>query len=91
MSKVKVGEHALDFTFNTLNQQGLKLSEVVKNTDKTVVHFLRYYGCTLCQLDIREYINKAAELEKKNAQLFVVLQSKPEVTQRVFGRRETAI
>ena len=79
MGKVNVGEKALDFTFNTIYEQGLKLSDVVKNADTTIVHFLRYYGCTSCQLDIRDYIGLADKIKAKNAQLYIVLQSKPEI------------
>ena len=78
MAKVNTGEKALDFTFNTLTEQGLKLSDVVKKADKTVIHFLRYYGCTVCQLDIKDYVKKIDLIKDKNAQLYVVLQSKPE-------------
>ena len=79
MGKVNVGEKALDFTFNTIYEKGLKLSDVVKNADTTIVHFLRYYGCTSCQLDIRDYIGLADKIKAKNAQLYIVLQSKPEI------------
>jgi len=85
MAKVKTGEKALDFTFNTLYKEGLKLSDVVKNADKTVIHFLRYYGCTICQLDIRDYAKKIDLIKDKNAQLYVVLQSKPEIIKASMG------
>ncbi len=78
MGKVKTGEKAIDFTFNTDNKTGLKLSDVVKNADKTIVHFLRYYGCRICQLDIRDYVKLYDQIKAKNAQLFIVLQSKPQ-------------
>ena len=78
MAKVKKGEKATDFTFNTDNMTGLKLSEVVKNADKTILHFLRYYGCRICQLDIRDYVKLHDEIKSKNAQLYIVLQSKPQ-------------
>ncbi len=88
MAKVNTGEKALDFTFNTLNEQGLKLSDVIKNADKTVIHFLRYYGCTVCQLDIRDYAKNIKLITDKNAQLFVVLQSKPETILASKGELE---
>ncbi len=85
MAKVKVSQQALDFTFDTLYEKGLKLSDVVKNAETTVIHFLRYYGCTLCQLDIREYIKSAEAFKKKNAQLLIVLQSDPEIIKESLG------
>jgi len=85
MGKVKVGEKALDFTFDTIYEKGLKLSDVVKNADKTVVHFLRYYGCPTCQLDIRYYMGLIDKIKAKNAQLYVALQSKPETLKGALG------
>lgn len=85
MGKVNTGEKALDFTFNTLNEEGLKLSDVVKKADKTVIHFLRYYGCTICQLDIKDYSKKINLITDKNAQLYVVLQSNPETIKGSAG------
>lgn len=85
MAKVKVGDKALDFTFDTIDKKGLKLSEVVKNADKTIIHFLRYYGCPTCQLDIRYYMDLVDDIKAKNAQLFVALQSKPETLQNALG------
>ena len=41
--------------------------------------FLRYYGCTVCQLDIRELKNDYARFTQKGAKVLVVLQSKPEL------------
>lgn len=76
MAKVKKGEKAIDFTFDTIYENGLKLSDVVKKADKTIIHFLRYYGCRSCQLDIREYATLIEDIKKKNAQLYIVLQSK---------------
>ena len=76
MAIVKKGDKALDFTFDTIYESGLKFSDVVKNADTTILHFLRYYGCRLCQLDIRAYANLIDEIKNKNAQLYIVLQSK---------------
>ncbi len=75
MAKIEAGCKLADFTFNTPFESDVKLSEKVKGADKTVLLFLRYYGCTLCQLDMREYANAYARFKEKNAQLLVVLQS----------------
>ncbi len=85
MAKVNTGEMALDFTFDTVKENGLKLSDVVKNADTTIVHFLRYYGCPTCQLDIRDYMNLYDEIKNKNAQVYVVLQSKPQIIKDALG------
>lgn len=75
MFKIVEGTKAADFTFDTPFETGLKLSEKVKEAKHTYLVFLRYYGCTLCQLDIREYANNYKRFQDKDAQILVVLQS----------------
>ena len=43
-----------------------------------VLIFLRYYGCTICQLDIKEYNDLYNEFSKYNIDLKIVLQSNAE-------------
>lgn len=66
---------ACRLSFNTPFESDVKLSEKAKGAKKTILLFLRYYGCTLCQLDIREYANAYDRIKAKDAQLLVVLQS----------------
>lgn len=77
MSQIIAGSKVEDFTFDTPFEQGIKLSEKVKAAKKTYLVFLRYYGCTLCQLDIKEYANAYSRFTEKDAQILVVLQSPP--------------
>lgn len=76
MNKVHVGEKLRDFTYDTLWEKGIDFKS--KLDKKTYLVFLRYYGCTLCQVDITEFIQRYKELTDKGAQLFVVLQSDAE-------------
>ena len=75
MAKIEAGCKLADFSFNTPFESDVKLSQKAKGAKKTVLLFLRYYGCTLCQLDIREYANAYDRFKEKDAQLLVVLQS----------------
>ena len=75
MAKIEAGCKLADFSFNTPFESDVKLSEKAKGAKKTILLFLRYYGCTLCQLDIREYANAYDRIKAKDAQLLVVLQS----------------
>lgn len=70
---------ALDFTFNTPFKKGLKLSEEVKKADRTFLIFLRYFGCTSCQMDMIDLAAEYESFKKKNAQVLVVLQSRGEI------------
>ena len=75
MEKIQAGTKLNDFTFDTPFASGVALSDKVKEADKTVLLFLRYYGCRICQLEMREYTAAYDRLKAKNAQLLVVLQS----------------
>ena len=66
MAKIEAGCKLADFSFNTPFESDVKLSEKAKGAKKTILLFLRYYGCTLCQLDIREYANAYDRIKAKD-------------------------
>ena len=78
---------ALDFTFDTADKQGLVLSEVVKKTKYTYLIFLRYFGCTSCQVDIAQLSAAYDKFTARDAQILVVLQSRPEILQQGIETR----
>lgn len=55
MAQIEAGQKLKDYVFDTAFESDVKLSDKVKNADKTILLFLRYYGCRICQLDMREY------------------------------------
>jgi len=77
--KIVSGMKAVDFTYRTAFKEGIVLSEKAKEADKTFLIFLRYMGCTSCQVDIMDYSEEYARFKEKNAQIVLVLQSKPEI------------
>ena len=77
--KITSGMKATDFTYRTAFKEGIVLSEKVKEADKTFLIFLRYMGCTSCQVDIMDYSEEYARFKEKNAQIVLALQSKPEI------------
>lgn len=76
---LKEGDRLDDFSFSTPFKEGIRLSDYVKNAEKTAIVFLRYFGCTLCQLDIHRFKEGYEAIRKAGGQLLVVLQSSPEV------------
>ncbi len=48
----------IDFTFTTQKNEPILLSNVYSNHKHTLILFLRYYGCTVCQLDLMAYKEK---------------------------------
>lgn len=76
--KLKIGDILPDFTFNTPFEQGKTLYAIAAGRPVFLM-FLRYYGCTVCQLDIQELKRNYNRFIEKGCQVFVVLQSKPEI------------
>ncbi|MDF2926896.1 MAG: alkyl hydroperoxide reductase [Paenibacillaceae bacterium] len=73
----KAGDKALDFDFVTPWKGTRNFYEVTEGKTN-VVFFLRYFGCTACQLKIKHLINDYPKFRDSEAEVFVVLQSEPE-------------
>ncbi|MCE5196557.1 MAG: redoxin domain-containing protein [Negativicutes bacterium] len=81
MSKLVQGQIAPDFTFRTPWLENQKFSEWVAKAPKTILIFSRYYGCSLCQLDIAEMAEAYPKFAAKGVQVLIALQSAPETMQ----------
>lgn len=68
----------INFKYDNVYEKNKDYLESKKNKIGVLV-FLRYYGCTICQLDIREFNSLYDEFVKYNVDLKIVLQSKPEI------------
>lgn len=77
--KIIAGMKAADFTYCTAFKEGIRLSDKVQEADKTFLIFLRYMGCTSCQVDIMDYSESYPQFKEKNAQIVLVLQSSVEI------------
>ncbi|MEG1862222.1 MAG: redoxin domain-containing protein [Oscillospiraceae bacterium] len=75
--KLIKNEKMPDFVYSSPYSQEEKHFSQFANGKKTYVVFLRYFGCTVCRLDLHVYAQRIKEFEDKNAQLMVVLQSEP--------------
>ncbi len=77
MSKgLTIGTTAPNFTFDTVSGQGLDFYKTVKGK-KAVLFFLRYAGCPVCQLKIRDILRDHKEFGAAGLGVFVILQSVP--------------
>ncbi|MBR5521666.1 MAG: AhpC/TSA family protein [Oscillospiraceae bacterium] len=75
--KLVKGAKMPDFTYLSPYAEGEKKFSEYAQGKKTYVVFLRYFGCTVCRLDLHIYAQRMKEFEEKGAQLMVVLQSDP--------------
>ncbi len=73
------GTKAPEFIYNTAFEENIALADKLKQAEHTYLIFLRYMGCTSCQVDILDYSEEYARFKEKNAQILLVLQSSKEV------------
>jgi len=72
------GTTAPDFTFDTPWKPSLTFFDFLKE-EKALLMFLRYMGCPLCQMKIAEMIRDSGRFKDACTQIFIVLQSQPEI------------
>lgn len=75
--KVIIGNKIPDFKVDTVTKIGVTLKELVGGK-KTAIYFLRYAGCSLCQLDMIMLEEEYTKLEELDGKAIVVLQSDPD-------------
>lgn len=85
MTKLRAGDIMPDLAYSTPFEAGQSLAATVQRAPRTLLLFLRYYGCTLCQYDIHQLAARHAELTAGGGQVLVVLQSDPAALARQLG------
>jgi len=75
--RVTAGSIAPEFVFDTPWKKKQKLSDFTKK-GTTVLIFLRYIGCPICQMKIAELKREFPRFRERSLSLLVVLQSTPE-------------
>ncbi len=85
--RLKAGAVAPDFTFDSPWKKGLKLSGFTKE-GTTVLMFLRYMGCPVCQMKIAELRKEIGEFTRRKVSLLVVLQSTPDNVCRAVSEKD---
>ncbi|ETA82561.1 peroxiredoxin-like family protein [Youngiibacter fragilis] len=75
--KLSVGNTMPDFAVSMICKGDISMKELVGGTP-TAVYFLRYAGCTLCQLDMITIHEEYSKLLEAGAKALVVIQSPAE-------------
>ena len=88
--RMTTGTTAPDFTFNTPWKQSLTFYEFLKD-EKALLFFLRYMGCPLCQLKISEIIKDLDQFKKAGVNVFIILQSHPDVIRESAEEKDIPI
>ena len=87
MKKLKIGDKAPDFIYETPWGKGLKFSESSAGKP-SVLMFVRYLGCPICQTDIENLKNEIGIVEQGRENLYVVLQGSPETLASLTEKEE---
>ncbi|MBM7871555.1 peroxiredoxin [Clostridium pascui] len=85
--KLSIGMKAPDFNFITAWNAENNFYKNISGK-KNILIFLRYYGCTACQLQILKLVKNYERFKEKDIQLFVVLQSAPETIREQDNKGE---
>lgn len=79
MGTLNATDRMPDFACPTPFCPELRLYDALNRVEgRTALIFLRYYGCPICQLDIREYAESYGAITAAGGQILIVLQSDPE-------------
>ncbi len=73
-NKINVGDKAPLFKLESFNAGSIDLAELLGD-QKVVLIFSRYFGCPLCQLDLKELMERHSEIEEKGAKILYITQS----------------
>ena len=81
MSRLTVGSKFPNEAVLTLKGER-NIADMISKEGKTAIVFLRYYGCSLSQYDVRLYAGAYESIVASGNELVVVLQSTPESIER---------
>jgi peroxiredoxin len=87
MARLAAGDKAPDFTFQTPWEKKRNFFEETRG-GKSILFFLRYYGCTTCQLEIHNLIKNHSRFTAAGASVYVVLQSEAATITEAASRED---
>lgn len=73
-NKINIGEKAPLFKLDSYNAGLIDLTELL-GSQRIVIIFSRYFGCPICQLDLKELMERHSEIEEKGAKILYITQS----------------
>lgn len=85
--KLKVGDKAPLFKLESYNAGTINLSELIGN-QKIALIFSRYFGCPICQVDLKHLLDRKAEIEGKGAKILYVTQSGEDIGKKFVGEKD---
>ncbi len=81
---LKEGDEAPLFKLESYNVGNVDLAEF--KGQKVVLIFSRYFGCNICQLDLKILLNRAGDIQEKGANILYITQSGEKVAKEFIER-----
>ena len=85
--KLKVGDMAPLFKLESYNAGTVDLSELI-GKQKIALIFSRYFGCPICQVDLKHLLDRKAEIEGKGAKILYITQSGEEIGKKFVEEKD---
>ncbi|MCD6263544.1 AhpC/TSA family protein [Candidatus Bathyarchaeota archaeon] len=85
MGKLKVRDEAPEIVGRSLNMGEFRLSDL-RGRERVYLVFSRYFGCPICQLDFKELLERAEEIQR-HGRIVYISQSSEEGARRFLGDR----
>lgn len=85
MDKLRVGDEAPEIVKSSLNVGEFELSDL-RGKERFYLVFSRYFGCPICQLDFKELLEKAEEIQR-HGKIVYITQSGEENAKKYIGDR----
>jgi peroxiredoxin Q/BCP len=86
VKEISVGDKAPIFKIDSYNAGTINLSELI-GKQKIVLIFSRYFGCPICQLDLKTLLERSKEIENKGANILYITQSGEKVAKEFIEQK----
>jgi peroxiredoxin Q/BCP len=86
VNEINVGDKAPIFKLDSYNAGTINLSELI-GKQKVVLIFSRYFGCPICQLDLKTLLERSKEIENKGANILYITQSGEKVAKQFIEQK----
>ncbi|MFX1480541.1 MAG: peroxiredoxin-like family protein, partial [Promethearchaeota archaeon] len=83
---IKEGVTAPTFDLESYNAGKINLAEL--KGQKIVLIFSRYFGCPICQLDLKDLLARKAEIEQKGAKILYITQSGEKIASEYINKKQ---
>ena len=86
LKTLKIGDPAPRFKLESYNAGLIDLDQALGQS-KIVLIFSRYFGCPICQLDLKTLLEKVNKITSKVSQLLYVTQSGPDKAKQFIAEK----